>query len=73
MLDLLQRLERWIKLWAARGYPLPVTDGIDLNSNESRALVRYHASGEPAGATDQLFADEHELEAAFGEWDKAAS
>jgi len=73
VVDLLQRLERWIKFWAANGYPLPVIDGIDLNSDEGRALVHYHAGGEPAGVAGRFFADEHQLEAAFDEWDKAAS
>lgn len=71
--DLLERSERWIKLCAAKGYPLPAIDGIDLNTPEAQALVKYHQGGEPRPVTGRFFADENELEAAFDDWDKAAS
>jgi len=59
-LDLFRRLEDWVSTLLQNGWTLPVVDGIDLNSEEGRALARYHEarinpSGGPPAASNEEF------------------
>src|SRR5438105_4432242 len=39
--DLYQRLEDWVRVSLARGNPLPIIDGVDLNPEARRILATY--------------------------------
>jgi len=69
--ELYRRLEDWVKASLARGDTLPVIDAIDLNIEARRLLVTYH-SAEDGEAQNDVFDDEHDLEAAFDRQDRSA-
>lgn len=55
--DLYERLECWVKDWSRRGLPLPVVQGIDLNTPENRALVACHDVGVAMPESGPVFED----------------
>lgn len=55
--DLYERLESWVNDWSARGLPLPVLQGIDLNTPENRALVARHHGGVTEQESGPIFED----------------
>ena len=62
--DLFVRLEAWVRVAAGSGEPLPVLDGIDLNTPDTRRLVEYHDFA-AAGSVAEIYANPTELDAAF--------
>ena len=66
--DLYRRLEDWVRVFVARGYELPIIDGIDLNGERGRSLAGYHG-GSPRPLEGEFFEDENALEAAFTSWE----
>ncbi len=62
--ELQRRLEDWVYTWSAAGHTLPVIDGIDLNTEDIKALLSYCEHPDPE--TDVLlFDNDDEFEAAM--------
>lgn len=64
--DLVRRLNDWVRVSLELGNPLPVIDGIDLNTEAGRLLASYHHLGD-ASPGGRIYQDEDELDAAFAE------
>jgi len=62
--DLYVQLQDWVRVSLELGNPLPVIDGIDLNSETGKLLATYHRSGNQARPADYFESDEA-LEAAL--------
>jgi hypothetical protein len=75
--DLYRRLEKWVVLSLARGYPLPpmpIQSGvIDLNTDANRALAAYHRQSKPPkSGEDSIYVGEpNELEAFLADLDRS--
>lgn len=67
--NLYARLENWVAKSLAKGQSLPIIDGIDLNSEEARALVSGRRGGSTLAAR-MVFRNEQEFEAALHECDQ---
>lgn len=65
--NLYVRLEDWLRLALAQRCYLPVLDGIDLNTEESRLLVSHHRQGRVLEQPGLVYEDENALDAAFAE------
>lgn len=60
--ELSARLEEWIQLALEQAYPLPVLNGIDLNSERGVVLANYH-DYRSAAPKREIFADAEAFEA----------
>jgi hypothetical protein len=67
LVNLRERVEDWVRLRLSSGQLLPVLDGIDLNRDQGRTSTVPRQPWDTPGER-QIFADEHELEAALRRW-----
>ncbi|MGI8825136.1 MAG: hypothetical protein ACR2JC_05740 [Chloroflexota bacterium] len=70
--ELYRLIEDTLRTWLADGYPVPVIDGIDLNSNKNRVLASYHPHIDRVDPGGEHYEDEVELERAFESRGKTA-
>ena len=62
MNDLWRRLDEWVQASFEEGLELPIIDGIDLNTEESRKLASYHRRQDERGRQRFFETDEQFLE-----------
>jgi predicted RNase H-like HicB family nuclease len=56
--DLYVQLQDWVRVSLELGNPLPVIDGIDLNSDSGKLLATYHRNGSRARPAEYYESDE---------------
>lgn len=63
-LDLLRRLEDWVRVGLGKEWRFPIVNGIDLNANQAHILASWYASGANP-LRGEFYADRDALRVAF--------